>query len=79
MKKSVWIVYDPHGEQLDICEDELTAYAVKKHWDWKIIEPCSVREYELTTRSDVDNIVLFEPDIETDEDIRFIIETRYDA
>ena len=38
MKNSIWIVLDPHGEQLDLCADELTAYAVKKHWDSAIVQ-----------------------------------------
>ena len=60
MNNKVWIVYDAHGEQVDICADEMTAYAVKKHYDWKFIEPCYVREQSLTTREDVESIVVFE-------------------
>ncbi len=79
MNNKVWIVYDAHDEQVDICADEMTAYAVKKHYDWKFIEPCYVREQSLTTREDVESIVVFEPEFDDVDDVTFSVEVRYDA
>ena len=79
MKNSIWIVLDPHGEQLDICADELTAYAVKKHWDSKLFEPCRVVERVLTNRADVENVIIFTPEDLDMDDMDFMIEVRFDS
>jgi len=74
---NIWIVFDSHGEIIDLCADELTAYAVKKSTDDRLIENCTVKEHQLTTRADVENVIVFTPEDEGMDE--YTVEKCFDA
>lgn len=78
---TIWIVKDQHGEILDLCADELTAHAVKKDAEIKYCDfGITVIEYQLTTRDDVGQVIIFEPEDEGMDTFELTLERKvFDA
>jgi len=78
---TIWIVKDQHGEVLDLCVDELTAYAVKKDAEAKYADfGITVHEHQLTTRKDVEQVIIFEPEDEGMDTFELTLERKvFDA